>query len=219
MRKLEANFETFDNSDHEVNDIYPKTRFINSLDKFSRNEDTEKHLTNKNIPDWRTKTENLDDRSELKECNPNYSKGIEWQTNCQRCVPTFEMRKRGYDVTSLPAEKKGDAHLSYHPFDAWENAEINECVGSGLDEIQNEMAKWGDGSRAQVVVVWKNTNSGHTFVAEQIGDKTRFLDPQTGEMDVSYYFDSVEYSQTRFCRIDDIEASNRISDCCKEAQK
>jgi len=35
--------------------------------------------------------------------NPNYKTGAEFQLNCQKCVPAYEMRRRGYDVEALPA--------------------------------------------------------------------------------------------------------------------
>ncbi|MCD8025385.1 MAG: hypothetical protein LUF33_00180 [Clostridiales bacterium] len=35
--------------------------------------------------------------------NPNYSTNkYEWTHNCQRCVSTYEMRRRGYNVTAKP---------------------------------------------------------------------------------------------------------------------
>ena len=36
------------------------------------------------------------------EMNRNCNSGGEWRSNCQRCVPAFEMRLRGYDVTAAP---------------------------------------------------------------------------------------------------------------------
>jgi hypothetical protein len=34
--------------------------------------------------------------------NPNYYSAREFQINCQRCVPTFELQRRGYNVEALP---------------------------------------------------------------------------------------------------------------------
>ena len=34
--------------------------------------------------------------------NPIYLLGKAFQQNCQKCVPTYEMRMRGYDVTARP---------------------------------------------------------------------------------------------------------------------
>lgn len=168
------------------------------------------------VHNWTRILESHDINSDLHKSNPNYKEGFEWQINCQRCVPTYEMRRRGYNVTALPANKYSSDYLSYYPFNVWKNAEVKTCLGTGCEQIKDTMQEWGDGSRAQIVVTWNNTNSGHTFIAEQVYGKTQFIDPQTGESDVSYYFDSVADGKTKFCRIDNIEVSSKIIDCCKE---
>ena len=166
---------------------------------------------------WEKISENTDLSKNLKECNPNYDLGKEWKINCQRCVPTYEMRRRGYDVTAEPKpnEKKAD-ELSNNPFGVWKNPKIIDCGGNGRSDIEKEMLKWGDGTRAQVVVVLKNTNSGHTFIAEQIDGKTHYFDPQTGSMDVTNYFKRVERNSVQLCRIDDLDVTNKIKDCCRK---
>jgi len=153
----------------------------------------------------------------LNDCNPNYKNGREWRINCQRCVPTYEMRRRGYDVTAKPKPQEvTPSDLSYSPFDVWQNPDIIRCGGNGKADIEREMKKWGDGARAQIVVTWKNTNSGHTFVAEQIDGKTVYLDPQTGSQDVSNYFSRVENGSVRFCRMDNLDVTNKILDCSRK---
>lgn len=154
-------------------------------------------------------------KHDLKECNPNYKLGREWQINCQRCVPTFEMRRRGYDVTAQP-RGKGFDHLAYKPFDVWENPEIISARGNGLRDIDNKMSQWGDGARAQVVVVWKGVPSGHTFFAERVNGQTHFYDPQKGLTDVSNYFNRVELNSVQFCRIDNLAPSEKINTCLKK---
>ena len=164
---------------------------------------------------WKKKDADHDTFVDLKTTNPNYYQGDEWQVNCQRCVPTFEMRRRGYNVTAMPKTATND-HLSYYPFDVWKSPKIHEANGSGIDEIRQKMLLWGEGARAQVVVVWSGTNSGHTFMAEQRNGQTCFIDPQTSEIDVSYYFNDVRSGYTRFCRIDNLKPSKHIKACCKE---
>ena len=44
---------------------------------------------------------NFDKADHLKP-NPNYSKGGGYRTNCQSCVVTYEMRRRGWNVQTLP---------------------------------------------------------------------------------------------------------------------
>ena len=151
---------------------------------------------------------------DLKECNPNYNLARPWKINCQRCVPTFEMRRRGYDVTTLPRSEVLD-YLSYNPFQVWKNPEIIRASGNGVRDIDKQMSKWGDGARAEIVVMWNGVPSGHAFFAERVNGKTRFYDPQNGSADVYKYFERVEPGSVHFCRIDNLEPSEKINDCCK----
>jgi SPP1 gp7 family putative phage head morphogenesis protein len=47
-------------------------------------------------------TRAIDETDALKGTNPNYALGWKYQNNCQRCVPAYELRRRGYDVTAKP---------------------------------------------------------------------------------------------------------------------
>ena len=152
---------------------------------------------------------------DAKSTNPQYSSGEEWQRNCQRCVPTYEMRCRGYDVSAKPCVDPND-YLMYHPFDVWKNPDIKNPPGDGLEDIKNSMAQWGDGARAQIVFVWADAPSGHTIIAEQRDGKTFFIDPQSNDTDVIEYFQYVSMGKTRYCRIDNLDVSKHIKDCYKE---
>ena len=157
----------------------------------------------------------LDD---LKACNPDYPKDSKWQTNCQRCVPTYEMRRRGYDVKAKPADPN-NLYLNQHPYSVWKKPDVICCkTGNGKSEIEATMAQWGDNARAQVVLVWKGSNVGHTFIAEQRNGKTVYIDPQVGKEYVDGYFDRAEPGKTSFCRIDDLTPTLLIYDCCEECE-
>lgn len=177
---------------------------------------TEKAKTGPCI-DWKTQPEsNTTNISfNLSKTNPNYEPSTEWSINCQRCVPTYEMRRRGYDVTAFPKLDPND-YLCRHPFDVWENPDITRTTGTGKENIVEKMSEWGDGARAQVVVIWRGVPLGHTFIAENVGGEVRFIDPQTGEEDVSRYFNRVADNQTLFCRIDDLTPSDYILQCSRE---
>lgn len=154
---------------------------------------------------------------DLQATNPNFAPNTPWSINCQRCVPAYEMRRRGYDVTALPKPSaSGTSDLSYHPFAVWENPSVLNTTGNGRNDIENQMAQWGNGARAQITVLWDTGDGGHTFIAEQENGRTRFIDPQTGAENVSWYFDQVEQGETRFCRIDNLNTTNRINECCRE---
>ena len=89
------------------------------------------------------------------------------------------MRRRGYDVAAKPTFA-GDELAQVKNMGAMFNgAKIeNFPQGNGFEEIQQRMAEWGDGARAEVVVGFKN--SAHAFVAEQKNGRTFFRDPQNG---------------------------------------
>lgn len=192
------------------------------LDEITKLEDEIKkfddQLANMVIPsDWKQIAGKHDTEFDIKHSNPRYSEGKEYKVNCQRCVPTYEMRRRGYDVIAKPNNGwgKGD-HLSHNSRDAWIDADVHWALaGSGKRDIERLMKEWGDGARAEVGVTWKGANSGHVFVAENIGGKIVFIDPQSGEMDVSWYFSRVRSQQTRVWRIDNLKPSEWIEECCE----
>ena len=171
-----------------------------------------------NLGHWKEIPPDTSFADNLDATNPNFEYGDEWTVNCQRCVPTYEMRARGYDVTALPCVEDND-YLSYHPYDVWENPVVNTAFGNGMNDIQSAMKGWGDGSRAQICVQWEKGDGGHTFIAEQKNGKTVFFDPQNGEMDASWYFDNVKSGSVTFCRTDNLMPSEKIFECCKEVRK
>ncbi len=161
-------------------------------------------------------TESSDD---LKQTNPYYATGeYKWRNNCQRCVPTYELRRRGYNVIAknLPASIEED-YLARDYTLAWSRRERIWCKqGNGLEQIHAQMEQWGDGSRVEISIVWAGTNNiGHVFVAEQRNGKTYFIDPQNGSVDCSEYFMLAAEGKTNMLRIDNNEPSEKILDCCE----
>ena len=162
----------------------------------------------------------------LSKINPNGHDEVNdanfaWSGNCTHCVPAYELRKRGYDVSALPYTDDPNG-LSYDPFDAWEDLIIHKTPGSGREAIERAMASYGDGARVEIDVGWATSDGsgfdGHVFVAEQRDGKTYFIDPQNGDADVSWYFDHVQPGATRFARIDNLTPSDRIAECCANSQ-
>lgn len=154
----------------------------------------------------------------LKHNNPNYDCDNinEWFVNCQRCVPTYEMQRRGQDVTAQPCV--GDDYIATNPFSVWQDPEIICCSDVGNEEIEATMQEWGDGARAQIVVLWTPFN-GHTFIAEQIDGRTQYIDPQSGNADYTEWTDSALPGFTQFCRIDNLQTSSSINECYTEVQR
>ena len=148
--------------------------------------------------------------------NPNYvTSEFEWTYNCQRCVPTYELRCRGYDVMAAP-RPQGNDFLAQNPFAVWKNAIPVTCGSNPKEDIENAMRIWGDGARAQITLLYK-FGGGHTFVAQQINGVTRFIDPQSGKIDTEEIFTRAKPGGVDFCRIDTLQPSRLILQCCKEA--
>ena len=153
--------------------------------------------------------------------NPNYNLGLEYQQNCQRCVPAYEMRMRGFDVIAKPVyDLATDDFANNHWTEAFQGVKIEKNLsGTGKEDIINLMSEWGDGARAEVYVKWESGGS-HVFVAENRNDYIHFLDPQTGQLNVEYYFESVKEGFTKLLRMNNLEINDKnIKWCCKEVKR
>ncbi len=163
--------------------------------------------------------------------NPGYDYGgKEYQVNCQRCVGASEMRARGYDVEANPCFDWDHDNLSVGsdeellkgggPFSIWEDPDVRETGGSGMEDIEKQMKQWGDGTRAEIKVSWVSDPSvGHVFIAEQKNGRTYFYDPQNGDRDCSRYFRKAAPDRTMFARIDNLQPSEKILECCSERRR
>lgn len=162
-------------------------------------------------PKWRRQEHFSTSDENVKATNPNFGLGVAFQINCQKCVPTYEMRMRGYDVTARPTYNINADSFTENDWDkAFEEAELEEGFsGSGKEEITKKLEVWGDGSRAEVYVAWEE-GAAHVFVAENRNGKIYFLDPQTGELDVEYYFSHVKSGLTKLIRIDNLNLTKNI---------
>lgn len=162
---------------------------------------------------------------DLAATNPHYKpRDPKWSVNCQRCVSTYEARRRGYDVTAKPYGGEGDRLPYMADRNGWphvyEDAELVPCFSnSGANtrgKVEKLMEQWGDGARAIVRVQWKGGNSGHVFIAERENGLTRFVDPQANDGDCSRYFALAKKNKTYCMRVDDRKFTDLINQCCKE---
>lgn len=176
------------------------------------------------------------EKHDIEDCynttNPNYSSGREYQQNCQRCVSAYEARRRGYDVHAAKRIFDGSDNLPYMArATGWPAVYADGAAGlESLDgksgsaikkSIETKMKAYGDGARAIVRVQWQG-GGGHVFIAEQVGDATQFIDPQSGTRDCSAYFGKgmIKPAYTRLLRIDNRKFTDLIEKCVvKEAAK
>ena len=150
----------------------------------------------------------LDAAGAISGANPNYSAGGAYRINCQRCVQTYELRRRGYDVIAKPMPSSGNTvswgsecfiqpgqyQASYQAF----------TLGQTEAAVKKELAAAPDGARYAIYVKWKGRgSSAHVFIAEKSNGNIQYMDPQTGNMDASSYFSNGTRGRFGFFRMDD----------------
>ena len=150
---------------------------------------------------------------DMKATNPHYNDSYNYQINCQRCVPAYEMRRRGYNVTAKPAPDDDILGLIFEKI--FVDMKWQTCSnGSGMDDIKEYMKKCGDGSRAEISL--QTYEGAHLFMAEQHNGITYFIDPQNYKADAKKYFEKILIAPTRVCRIDNLKFSELIRECCEK---
>jgi len=152
--------------------------------------------------------------------NPNYDRlgfSRQYNHNCQRCVPAYEARRRGYDVTAkpIPIPDPHELGKGHNWVSMYKDPVVIACSGNGKQDIINQMKSWGEGARAEIGVEWGFLfgGGGHVFVAEVINGEVYFLDPQTGNLDCSSYFRTVKSGTAELVRIDNLEFTDVIKEC------
>ena len=167
--------------------------------------------------------------SDLALVNQNFKarkdKDGRYSNNCQRCVPAYEARRRGLDVVAKPVKMNKWGRIS--AYDAFAHPESYKKVFPGVtwkhggDRPEKEITSFllainGD-ARAEVSVSWDQELCGksgrHVFVAEKAGNTIRFVDPQSGDEDVSWYFGIIKAEETEFARVDNAEFGDLIDEC------
>lgn len=141
--------------------------------------------------------------------NPHYNSAYDaYSSNCQRCVLTYEARRRGYDVTALPTYS-GDLLPSGGDYLRGLSNPKTVDIGKSARNLNNQMASYGNGSRAIVHV--RKGNRGHVFIAERSGGKTIFIDPQT----------NARYNGIKFSHVDTVKLTRidnqKFTDYAKNA--
>lgn len=145
----------------------------------------------------------------VKGANPNYSRGIAYGVNCQRCVQAYEFRRRGYDVVAKPKPSTNNiiswgSECFIQP-GAYQYSYQAYALNQTEAAVKKALANAPDGSRFSIYIKWKRTYGGsaHVFIAEKTGGVVHYLDPQTGNMDASDYFTRGSKGCFGYFRLDD----------------
>lgn len=111
--------------------------------------------------------------------NPHYSAAYDaYSSNCQRCVLTYEVRRRGYNVTALPTYSGDLLPYGGDYLKGLSNPKTVD-VGKSKKKLADQMKSYGNGARAIIRV--RKGNNGHVFIAENSNGKIVYIDPQTNK--------------------------------------
>lgn len=123
-------------------------------------------------------------------------------------------------MTAKPAVTGEFLTLNGNYAKVFKNPTFYRFADNDVYEIKRLMLKWGDGARAEVMIVWKyNQSTSHIFVAENRLGKIFFIDPQTANEDAEKYFEYAAKGFTAIFRIDKAEFTDLIKDCCEVRKK
>ena len=137
-------------------------------------------------------------------------------------MPTYELRRRGYNVTAKPTKDLQKDFLSRggNYAKVFKNPEIIRCYGDVAETIKSYLKEWGEGARSEICVVWKSRQDfSHIFAAENRNGKIIFVDPQLAVENVDKYFESAKEGYVFVHRMDNLEFTELIKECCEEVRQ
>lgn len=166
-------------------------------------------------------------QQDLAATNPNYAprdKGYAY--NCQRCVTTYEARRRGLDVVAQPTYKGDQWPYGDRWADAYRDGRkhIVDCSaarGSGAQaNVEQQVLAAPDGARFIVRIGWKgNPRNGHVFIAENQGGKVAYIDPQPKggptQNNASTYWQSASGKMCSCLRVDNLKFTGKLNEVCE----
>lgn len=80
--------------------------------------------------------------------------------------------------------------------------------------MERQIRSFENHSHAIVKVRWLYQAKGHLFMAENIDDIIYFADPQTGDCDVSWYFQQIDPNFVKIMRTDYVRFTDLVRQCC-----
>ena len=156
-----------------------------------------------------TKGRAMSHKTALKGTNPYFKTDPACRVNCQRCVPAYELRRRGYDIVAAPKPKY---NFIYKAEEAFVDPKTSKFPSykyrpkSESRQIIAEMKKnYPDGARF-AVSIRRARGAGHVFVAEKVDGKIVFSDPQANLNATSSHFHTA--TKIGYFRMDNLPVNN-----------
>jgi len=172
--------------------------------------------------------------------NPNYYKGKEYQVNCQRCVPTYEMRRRGIDAEALPSLDQSIWSDEYTEIIRYRRNKairgLRTFVDSKTKELVSHKLVGGrtmksnfyklekivkEGERYELSVAWKR-GGAHIVNMERLNGVLTIIDAQSGiiaPIDEYFAIRHAQPSSLNYLRVDDLEFRKELVKLIAKAKK
>ena len=158
----------------------------------------------------------IDIETAYKGANPNYG-DPDYRFNCQRCVPAYELRRRGYDVEALGSTVRthtGDQIIG--GFECFEGSVVTgrqNLYGDGTKltkaSLNQQLNDLPDGARGGILIAYNKSNNGHVFAFEKVDGVVKFYDPQKGQ-EASGTLEQAGRGQYAYYRMDNLPLSTKI---------
>lgn len=155
---------------------------------------------------FKKKTKQMSRKEDLNQVNPGfYNWNANTKNNCMLCTTTYDLRRRGYDVTANKSTSgfETDAIKDWYP-----DAEIKTVKSEPIPQIQgdyitlnneywaeqpsrakknaenllNELEKQPEGARGNLMVTWAGFSGGHSMAYEIVNGEVMILDGQSNKI-------------------------------------
>lgn len=203
-----------DEREYKVGELYKRNHFnrrkINGEWCYWRDG---KNRVEEMLSNLKRKTGAMTPNEDMAACNPKYSKGGVYKNNCISCALAYDLRRRGYDVESMPIDTTSATNgslpvqLGFYKGEKLETFEVPNDREVAMKQFSNRIRKYGDGSRGMLRIRWKN-GDGHAAIWEVSGNEVIIRDPQNNTIvDLSDY---VSRAKTfYYFRTDNLELTNK----------
>lgn len=167
---------------------------------------------------------------DLKAVNPGFMNlNSNTKNNCMLCTATYDLRRRGYEVTA----NKASYGYGYSDVQRWYPKAKNVAIdgrgtngkwnsGVAAKKTKEALISQGDGARGNLMVQWKTKGlfnkrggGGHSMAYEVKNGKVRIYDGQTGK---TCSVDKIvgRSSSVTYARLDNVEPDwKKIKEVCR----
>ncbi len=200
--------------------IYDRLKEIHTSIKAEK-EELKRIKENKNIDPstgLRLKTKKTSAEEDLAHVNPGYKNfSPDTKQNCMMCTTTFELRRRGYDVTA----QKENVGATFNDLTRWfPDADVKE-VFVDYEDIDKDLISQGDGARGNLMIPL-TTGGGHSIAYEIKNGKIILYDGQSNkvikdELEVFEYLHELSTGVLYYARLDNcrINPEQIRKDACR----